>query len=333
MNTHEKICSRMTYESRKKGAAVMNYGDPANKFYIILKGSVNVYVPRDRRTVDEEISNKNPIIPERILKKLSKWRTEFKEFLEKNPLDNSSLIRENPKRVKHFIALQRKATVELNPEIVQTLASDLTEKTSGDAMMDSLEVETMRKESKLNNELFTDTDREQLKKIEKVLGNIPLFSLENPETYFENGVFKFHFTAELKAGQIFGEVGLSMKKTRSATVICNQDSEVAVLSCEDFNKILQNVEKKSIENRVDFFRESVFKGISVDVVVRMSLLFKKRKFLHGNTLFCEGDEANEMFLIKKGEVQVNCHFYNFYFNLIETLICKLDFKTGQRKKP
>jgi len=304
MSTHEKICNRMTYEAKKKGSAVMNFGDPASKFYIILKGSVNIYVPKDKKTMLEDAnSNKNITIPDRILKKLAKWRTEFKDILEKNPI-NSSTLRENPKTVQKFFALQRKATRELNPEIVKQLAGDLTEKSPVDSTDESCYSETLRKESMAHTELFTENDREQMKKIEGVLGNLPLFSLENPEKYFEHGVFKFHFISELKAGQIFGEVGLSMKKTRSATVIANQNSEFAVLSCEDFKKILQNVEKRNIENRVEFFRESVFKGISVDVVVRMSLLFKKMKFLHGNQIYCEGDESNEMFLIKKGEIQV-----------------------------
>ena len=41
-NVQEKFCKVMKLESHKKGKAVFHYRDTADKFYIILKGKVNV---------------------------------------------------------------------------------------------------------------------------------------------------------------------------------------------------------------------------------------------------------------------------------------------------
>lgn len=39
----------------KQGDILFKKGDSANFFYIILSGSVNIYMPRDQKTVKEEI--------------------------------------------------------------------------------------------------------------------------------------------------------------------------------------------------------------------------------------------------------------------------------------
>ena len=309
MNTHEKICSRMVHEFHRKGSAIMHFGDSAKRCYIILKGSVNIFVPRDARTLQDEISNSKFLhIPESILKKLVKWRKKLKECIERNPVD------ENSANLKAFITMQRKATVELNPEIIKQLTMDLAvspQNSIGESFNEEIEEEAKVKlnqdiifEEEIIPSYFSENEKETLKKLEEILGGFPLCYLENPEKYFENGVFKFHFTGELKRGQIFGEVGLLMKKTRSATVICKEDCEFAVLNYDDFKKILQNVERRNIENKVDFFKESLFKGIPSDVVIRLSLLFRKKKYFQGNVIYGEGDNANEMYLIKKGEVEI-----------------------------
>lgn len=320
MNTHEKICGSMLYESFKKGSAVMHYGDPASKCYIILKGTANVYVPRDIRALNEEISKGKVVIPSSILSKLSKWRTQLKKQLEKYPLSG------HPDNIYSFLALKRKATCELNPEIIKKLTSDLSISNANTRIIsedDDNQSESLSKsiEKSLKNsapneslkEFFSENEREELKKMEDLLGDFPLEYLETPEKYFQAGVFKFHFSGELKPGQMFGEVGLTMKKTRAATVICKEDCELAVLNYEDFGRILQKVERKIIESRVEFFKEKIFVGIPVDVVIRLSLLFKKRKYFQGNTVYEEGDIATEMFLIKKGEVQV---FFLFFIGKI-----------------
>lgn len=54
MKTHEKCCSRMEYDQVKKGNAVFMAGDLPEKFYIILKGSVNVLLPISEEQLNQQ---------------------------------------------------------------------------------------------------------------------------------------------------------------------------------------------------------------------------------------------------------------------------------------
>lgn len=305
LNTHEKICGRMLYESLKKGQAVMHYGDTATKCYIILKGTVNIYVPRDIRTLNSDISHGKLLVSDSILSKIKSYQEKLNEKQRESirPFQNYNTSLFN-------LAVERKATTELNIETIRKLTYDPTyENTLTEDDEKSQSIERSRNNYAFSyvidpKEFFSEEELEEIERIEQVLGGITLLSLQNPKKYFEGGVFKFHYSGELKQGQMFGEVGLSMKKARSATVICKEDCEFAVLNFQDFKKILQNVEKKTIQSRVEFFKERMFKGIPVDVIIRLSFLFKKKSYFQGNEVFSEGDMANEMFLIKKGEVQI-----------------------------
>lgn len=44
----------------------------------------------------------------------------------------------------------------------------------------------------------------------------------------------------LKEGDYFGELGIMEQKKRSATIIANENAEVAVITKEDFMKVLEN---------------------------------------------------------------------------------------------
>lgn len=103
---------------------------------------------------------------------------------------------------------------------------------------------------------------------------------------------------------MFGEVGLSMRKPRAASIVCFEESEFAILDADDFTNILKKIEKKEIEDRVSFFSDNFCRGLRSEVVLKISLNFLKQRFYKGKIIFCQGDTANDVYIIKKGEVQV-----------------------------
>lgn len=40
-----EVCGGLQYESKESESFVINYGDFGDKFYIILKGTVSVWIP------------------------------------------------------------------------------------------------------------------------------------------------------------------------------------------------------------------------------------------------------------------------------------------------
>ena len=53
--THWRCCHKMKYEKVRKGRTVFNYNAQPDKFYIILKGSVLILIPRQQQEVENEI--------------------------------------------------------------------------------------------------------------------------------------------------------------------------------------------------------------------------------------------------------------------------------------
>lgn len=49
-------------------------------------------------------------------------------------------------------------------------------------------------------------------------------------------------------GEHFGDLGLLIGKSRSATIVCKEDTEFAVLTKKDFKELLENAERIRLED-------------------------------------------------------------------------------------
>jgi len=167
-----------------------------------------------------------------------------------------------------------------------------------------------------NDSLSPKKLRNEVEKYTELLGGVALNDLNSNkiEDLFVDGTLKFTYYTNLKDGQIFGELGLLRGKTRSATVICKDDCHFAVMLAEDYRNIIAVVERKKIYNKFEFFKKFLVKGIAYDNLAKMAYAFEKKKFGRNESVFKEGDSGNEVFLIKKGEIQVK---KNFYVDLLE----------------
>ena len=346
-NTHEKICSKIKYEHIKRGMTVMHYGDPAEKFYIILQGSVSIYVPRDFMVLQKEIEERKKSsqagLISSVLGKIFQWRAKLKQFIREYPPEDSPINR------KAFKILYAKASVELSPNMVNHLTKDLNinhdyylyssvikikratacnvgmpiaealeQENEDEAFQspknndeDDLEADYSAKKAEFEKENmndflkgFNENEKPILAKLQTYLGEVPLSYLDEPENYFQDGVFKFHLVGVFGPGNIFGEVGLLMRKPRSASVICNSDTDFAILTSEDYAEILEAVDRKEMESRMEFFIKNLFQELQPEVAIRLSYMFKKSKFMKGNFIYKQGEKANEVFLVKKGEIQI-----------------------------
>lgn len=151
--------------------------------------------------------------------------------------------------------------------------------------------------SKLRNEIL---------KYYELLGGISLLdvNLNNIEDLFVDGTLKFTYYSNLKEGVSFGELGLLRGKARSATVLCKEDCHLAAMLAEDYKSIVAVIERKKIYNKFEFFKKFLVKGIAYDNLAKLAYSFEKKKYGRNEYIFKEGDPGSEVFLIKKGEVQV-----------------------------
>ena len=157
---------------------------------------------------------------------------------------------------------------------------------------------------------------EQMRKEVEKMG-IGFEELYGVEHFFEGGVGKYHLIGKMNSGQAFGELGLLRRKPRAATILCTENTHLAVISKEDYEIIYFNLESQKLKMMIKFFRDSLGKPLATDTLTKYAYLFQKKKLCYGDVVFKEGDGANEVFLIKKGEIEIRsgCKIDagNFYF--------------------
>lgn len=101
-------------------------------------------------------------------------------------------------------------------------------------------------------------------------------------------------------------------EVRSATVVCKEKTEFAILTRKDFKDLLENVEINKIQNDLHFFMQNLFQNFEKEYVISICYKFEKVKYNLGNCIFEEGDAVNNyLYLIKKGEIEVI--FNNLFF--------------------
>jgi CRP-like cAMP-binding protein len=57
---------------------------------------------------------------------------------------------------------------------------------------------------------------------------------------------------------MFGELGILMNKPRSATIMCKEDTDLAVLDSNYYIQTLKDAELRNIENRIAYFTKNFF---------------------------------------------------------------------------
>ena len=206
--------------------------------------------------------------------------------------------------------LYRKNEVKITKNFIERYTAKLKKHNNSDVLSES-----DKEEDKDNESLSSIKLKNEIGKYTELLGGVALTDVNSNhiENLFVDGTLKFTYYTNLKDGQIFGELGLIRGKTRSATVICKDDCHFAVMIAEDYKNIIAVIERKKIYNKFEFFKKFLVKGIAYDNLAKLAYSFEKKNYGRNEYVFKEGDSGNEVFLIKKGEIQVN----KYHFDLFE----------------
>ena len=153
-------------------------------------------------------------------------------------------------------------------------------------------------------ELFTQNTCSKSNLILNPFINIPVNKIKNLQNYYTNGICNLKFNAKLKRGYIFGELGLLHRKARETTIICNEDSEFAMITKNDFYDILDMAKDQIKQKKIRFFALSIFSGFEKEIINDLFCLFSQTKLLKNDKIFIQGDEVDNIYLIKKGEIEL-----------------------------
>ncbi len=91
-------------------------------------------------------------------------------------------------------------------------------------------------------------------------------------------------------------------RARSATILCSEDTYVAVLSKKDFDSILKEKEEFIIMSNLRYFYSlPYFEEWDLYSLRFVYLASIRKKFKKGQCVFEEGSPAEAVYIIKSGE--------------------------------
>ena len=131
-----------------------------------------------------------------------------------------------------------------------------------------------------------------------------LDALKESKELLWDGIYHLKFLNTMKSGSVLGEMALTTRKKRGATVIAMEDCIMGVLRREDFNRILVTYEKKALEDMLDFFKHALKVNLSQSTMIKLSKMFQEEKATFRQTIFPEGNHAEGFYIVKSGEILV-----------------------------
>jgi CRP-like cAMP-binding protein len=107
------------------------------------------------------------------------------------------------------------------------------------------------------------------------------------------------------SGSSFGELALENSKPRSASAVCKADSHFLVLLQKDYLKFMQRLVIDKKNEMISFLHSlPAFSKMNKLAISKLTYNIKEIACTKGQSIFSEGDPANEIFIVKDGECKL-----------------------------
>jgi len=113
--------------------------------------------------------------------------------------------------------------------------------------------------------------------------------------------------ARLRAGQVFGELALEApeERRRSATVKSLTKCEFAVLSKDDYYRVLKKVESRITNSKADFLAAvPAFSHQSFSQLRKLLQVFKEETYQRHQYVYNQGDAPKHMYIVVDGDFEI-----------------------------
>lgn len=123
-----------------------------------------------------------------------------------------------------------------------------------------------------------------------------------------NGVTEYSQLALLRQGECFGELALLTYKPRAASVLCREDTHLAVLERNDYLRVLGKTHAGAMQSKLNLLMQiPIFGNWSKTALQSLSYFFKDRGYKRHQTLFRSGQPVKEVYIVMRGEFQLCKH--------------------------
>ena len=151
-------------------------------------------------------------------------------------------------------------------------------------------------------------------------------------------LFQYFEITKKKAGDSFGELALQREDNkRTGTIITLTDCILGILSRNDYNAYLGDIEVKKRKNEINFVMSfSIFDKMNKIVFEnRFFNFFTKETFKQGKDIIIQENKINKVFFIMEGqfEIMTNLSLFKIYSLLHKKTKRKFDFEKMKAKFP
>jgi len=130
---------------------------------------------------------------------------------------------------------------------------------------------------------------------------------QETDPYFIRGTAIYKKVNSLKQGDYFGELALIFNQPRLASIIAGDDLHLLSLKSSSYKAVFES-EIQNVLEKTKLFR-GFFPIISQDDIGKFCYLLEEKSFKFNDVIYKEGDEAEALYIIQQGEVQVK-FFYD-----------------------
>lgn len=121
--------------------------------------------------------------------------------------------------------------------------------------------------------------------------------------YIQDGVFTLEVTREMLPGDSYGEISLLKASTLEGVIVAAEDVHLISFARDDYRSLFIK-EIPNLQNKIEFLTK-MFTDISKASVIKIAYYLEEKVLMSRETLYKEGEEANAIYFVKKGEIQVD----------------------------
>lgn len=320
-------------EKVKNGNFVFKFGEKGNKYYLILKGSVSVLIPKENKVSLSLFDYTKFLIRLYIIRE--------NELLAKTCLANKNIYPLNEREIKYFVKKYEMNDEEENEEKNEkskcnVLSRMLSSKLSQSMFPEKNENENNEQIVISENSLISKFDEFDLKKLKDYIFNTQMeyktfkfklrkgllnidnyISLSYPGKLLNNRIqysdtkvvnaFSYFEVVHLQSGDSFGEIALSSASSkRTATIMTSEDCIFGTLAREAYSLSIKGVKNKIRRGNIKFLINfKIFSMLNWNFFEKKIFnYFKKENVVQNQKIIEQGEKSDSIFFVMQGEFEI-----------------------------
>lgn len=316
-------------EKMKKGNSVFKYGDKGNKYYVILKGSASVLLPKETKVSLSLFDYIKMIIRLVIVRE--------NELLIRTVNSNKSVYNINVEEIKKFIKKGLKDDdddIDMDSNVVDIGIKILD-------TFDNYDKNKLYAHMNKISEIYKSYKTKNKKGCNNVDDYISLsYPKDKNEIVTELHVetkeiflFSYYEVVRLNKGDAFGEIALtSSTAKRTATIICDEETVFGTLQREAYNSCIRDIQSKIRRGNVKFLLGmKIFSHLNWNFFEsRIFNFFKQIQTVSKEIVIQQGKICDCILFVKKGDFEVTTYMNDeditFFANAIKKKIRNANLK-------